>query len=48
VVNVDFDYIINTLSETIKTYDFFVDWEKIGDNIKKTEKRLNILIIQYP
>ncbi len=39
----DFDYIINTLSETIKTYDFFVDWEKIGDNIKKTEKRLNIL-----
>jgi len=40
---VDFDDIINTLSETIKTYDFFVDWEKIENNVNKVEKRLNIL-----
>ena len=39
----DFDDIINTLSETIKTYDFFVDWEKIENNVNKVEKRLNIL-----
>jgi type II restriction enzyme len=43
VVDVDFDDIINTLSETIKTYDFFVDWEKIENNVNKVEKRLNIL-----
>ena len=43
MVDVDFDDIINTLSETIKTYDFFVDWEKIENNVNKVEKRLNIL-----
>jgi len=43
VVDVDFDDIINTLSETIKTYDFFVYWEKIENNVNKVEKRLNIL-----
>jgi len=40
---VNFDDIINTLSETIKTYDFFVDREKIENNVNKVEKRLNIL-----
>jgi len=39
----NFDYLINTLLETIKTYDFFVNWEKIENNIKKIEKRLNVL-----
>jgi len=39
----DFEYLINNLLETIKTYDFFVDWEKIENNIKKVEKRLHIL-----
>ena len=43
MVDVDFDDIINTLSETIKTYDFFVYWEKIENNVNKVEKRLNIL-----
>lgn len=39
----NFEYIINSLLETIKTYNFFVDWEKIENNIKKIEKRLHIL-----
>lgn len=34
----NFDYLINTLLETIKTYDFFVNWEKIENNIKKIVK----------
>ncbi|AEH06248.1 type II restriction endonuclease [Methanothermococcus okinawensis] len=39
----DFEYIINNLLDTIKTYDFFVDWNKVENNVKKIEKRLCIL-----
>lgn len=38
-----FDYFIKTLKESIFTWEYFVDWEKINKNTKNIEKELNIL-----
>lgn len=38
-----FNYLINNLKETIKTYDFFVAWNKVLGNVKLVEIPLNIL-----
>jgi len=38
-----FDYLLNNLKDTIKTYDFFVAWDKILCNISKIEILLNIM-----
>jgi type II restriction enzyme len=40
---IQFREFMENLVETINSYDFFVDWEKVGINVKKIEKRLNIL-----
>lgn len=41
--NLVFDYLIKTFKKTIRTYDFFVAWDKILDNVSKIEISLNIL-----
>ncbi|MEG0798651.1 MAG: type II restriction endonuclease [Acidaminococcaceae bacterium] len=38
-----FEYLLDHLKETIRTYDFFVAWEKIIDNVSCIEVSLNIL-----
>ena len=38
-----FDYIIGNLKETIKGWDYFVDWAKIFGNVDKIEVSLNIM-----
>ena len=38
-----FDYLINTLTDSIFTWDYFVDFEKVKENIQKIEKELNLL-----
>lgn len=38
-----FEYMLSTLKETIRTYDFFVAWEKVLENITHVEVALNIL-----
>jgi type II restriction enzyme len=38
-----FNYFIETLKESIFTWDYFVNWEKICRNTKNIEKELNIL-----
>lgn len=38
-----FQQFMGNLIETIATYSFFVDWEKVAINVKTIEKRLNIL-----
>ena len=38
-----FDYIIGNLKETIKGWDYFVDWAKITGNVDKIEVSLNIM-----
>lgn len=38
-----FQQFMGNLIETIATYSFFVNWEKVTDNVKTIEKRLNIL-----
>ncbi|MFT4243835.1 MAG: type II restriction endonuclease [Candidatus Woesearchaeota archaeon] len=38
-----FDYLINTLSSSIFTWDFFTDFEKVKKNVKKIEKELNLM-----
>jgi len=38
-----FQEFMGNLVETIATYTFFVDWEKVQNNVKTIEKRLNIL-----
>lgn len=38
-----FDYFIKSLKESIFTWEYFVDWEKINKNTKSIEKELNIL-----
>lgn len=40
---IPFNEFLNTFIDTIKSYDFFVDWKKIDENLRKIEKRLNIL-----
>ena len=39
----DFEDIINSLTDSIRTYDFFVNWEKVEKNVKSVEIKLNIL-----
>ncbi len=39
----NFQYLINNLKDTILTFEFFVNWNKIDINVKKIEKQLNIL-----
>lgn len=38
-----FEDIINTLSESIATYDYFVDFKKVYKNVSKIEMQLNLL-----
>ena len=38
-----FEYFIKSLKESIFTWEYFVDWEKINKNTKSIEKELNIL-----
>ncbi len=38
-----FDYLMSTLRQTIRSYDFFVAWEKVLDNVSDVEIPLNIL-----
>ncbi|MFP4697298.1 MAG: type II restriction endonuclease [Eubacteriales bacterium] len=38
-----FEYIINNLKSTNRTFDFYVDWSKVFNNIKNIEVELNIL-----
>lgn len=38
-----FDYLINSLSSSIFTWDFFTDFEKVKKNVKKIEKELNLM-----
>ncbi len=40
---VPFQNFMGTIIETIASYAFFVDWEKVTINVKTIEKRLNIL-----
>ena len=38
-----FEFLMSNLKDTIRTYDFFVAWEKALDNVSKIEVSLNIL-----
>ncbi len=38
-----FNYLINTLTDSIFTWDYFVNFEKVKNNIYKIEKELNLL-----
>jgi len=38
-----FDYLINTLTDSIFTWDYFVGFEKVNGNVEKIEKELNLL-----
>ncbi len=38
-----FNYFMNNLSETIKLWDYFVDWQKVKRNIRDLELDLNTL-----
>jgi len=38
-----FDYIRNSFRKKITTWDYFVNWKKVFDNIKPIEKELNLL-----
>lgn len=39
----NFDDIINNLTESISTYDYFVDFQKVFSNVEDLEYKLNIL-----
>ena len=39
--NAAFEYLISNLKDTIRTYDFFVAWEKVLGNVAKVEVALN-------
>ena len=41
--NAAFEYLLSTLKDTIRTYDFFVAWEKVLGNVTQMEVALNIL-----
>lgn len=43
--NATFEYLTSNLKDTIRTYDFFVAWEKVIDNVSKIEVALNIMNI---
>ena len=38
-----FDYFINNLTNSIFTWDYYVDFKKVIENVKKIEKELNLL-----
>ena len=38
-----FKYLVETLKESIFTWDYFVDFEKVRENVVKIEKELNLL-----
>lgn len=42
-LNTVFGYFTKTFKESIFTWDYFVEWKKIKDNIKEIEKELNLL-----
>jgi type II restriction enzyme len=42
-MNKDFNILISTMRESIKTYDYFVNWQKVKINVKKIKTELNIL-----
>ena len=41
--NAAFEYLLANLKDTIRTYDFFVAWNKVLGNVSKIEVPLNIL-----
>ena len=41
--NASFEHLLSTLKDTIRTYDFFVAWEKVLGNVSGIEVALNIL-----
>jgi len=41
--NAVFRYLVENMKETIRSWDFFVAWEKVVDNVGKVEVVLNIL-----
>ncbi|MFA6729532.1 MAG: type II restriction endonuclease [Eubacteriales bacterium] len=38
-----FEYLVSTLKSTIRTYDFYVAWDKVLGNVSQIEVSLNIL-----
>ncbi|MBU4375595.1 type II restriction endonuclease [Patescibacteria group bacterium] len=38
-----FEYLVSNLQKSISDWDFFVDWDKVKDNVAKIETELNIL-----
>ena len=38
-----FNYLINNLKDSNRTYDFFVDWSKAFQNVSNIEVELNIM-----
>ena len=41
--NAAFEYMLASLKDTIRTYDFFVAWEKVLGNVSQIEVSLNIM-----
>lgn len=41
--NATFEYLLSNLKDTIRTYDFFVAWKKVFENVWQIEVSLNIL-----
>lgn len=41
--NAAFEYLLSNLKDTIRTYDFFVAWDKVLGNVAQIEVSLNIL-----
>ena len=42
-MNKNFETLKTTLQESIFTWDYFTDFEKVKTNVKKIEKELNLL-----
>ena len=38
-----FDYFVNNIKSSIKTWDYFVNWDKVNTNISKIKIELNLL-----
>lgn len=38
-----FDYLLSTLKESIKGWDYFVNWDKVYNNVRDVEIELNLL-----
>ncbi|MBP8641319.1 MAG: restriction endonuclease, partial [Oscillospiraceae bacterium] len=41
--NAVFEYLLSSFKDTIRTYDFFVAWQKVLGNVSQIEVALNIL-----